>query len=235
MAKQEGTDTTGTGTDQDQTGGQDTGKVFTQDDLNRIVQERIARVEQKFADYDELKEKAGQLEGFADYDELKAKAAKLQQLEDAEKSEMEKLSERIEKLQQEQQVEKDKLGEQLAALQADKTVLEQQRVDTLLRMAVVAEATRQGFADPDDAYGLLDLSTLTLNEDGKVEGLEDALKKLGKAKPYLLRATPTFSPTNVGRGAETGETDEHKRARLYGTGEAPFGQHGGGVYMPKLE
>jgi len=120
-------------------------------------------------------------------------------------------------------------------LQADKADLEQQRVDTLLRMAVVAEATRQEFIDPDDAYKLLDLSELTLSDDGKVEGLEETLKELGKAKPHLLRGTPTFSPTNLGRGAETGETDAQKRARLYGTGETPFGKHGGGVFGPELK
>lgn len=55
------------------------GKTFTQDDVDRIVKDRLA------------KEKART----ADYDELRAKAAKLDEQEAASKSELEKATERL--------------------------------------------------------------------------------------------------------------------------------------------
>lgn len=55
-------------------------KTFTQEQLNRIVEERLARERQKYADYDDLK----------------AKAAEFDKLEESKKSEEQKLLERIE-------------------------------------------------------------------------------------------------------------------------------------------
>lgn len=60
-------------------------KTFTQDEVNRIVQERIIR---------DRKDRA-------DYDELKAKADKFDALEEASKSELQKATERAEKLEAE--------------------------------------------------------------------------------------------------------------------------------------
>ena len=53
-------------------------KTFTQEQVDKIVQERLARAKQSVPD---------------DYEELKAKAAKLDEIEDANKSEYDKLSE----------------------------------------------------------------------------------------------------------------------------------------------
>lgn len=61
-------------------GGTET-KTFTQEDVNRIVQNRVAK--------------------YADYDDLKAKAAKLDEIEEANKSELQKATERAENLQKE--------------------------------------------------------------------------------------------------------------------------------------
>lgn len=52
--------------------------------------------------------------------------------------------------------------------------------------AIISEATRMGFADPEDAYNLLDRSQIETGEDGKVSGVDETLKKLSEAKPYLL-------------------------------------------------
>lgn len=62
-----------------------TGKTFTQEELNAIVQDRLTRDRQKYADYDELKEKAG----------------KFDQLEEASKSELQKMTEKADALQTE--------------------------------------------------------------------------------------------------------------------------------------
>jgi len=59
------------------------GRTFTQSDVDKIVGERLAR--QKDTHY-------------ADYDDLKSKAQRLQELEDANKSEQQKLTDRIAEL-----------------------------------------------------------------------------------------------------------------------------------------
>lgn len=64
---------------------EETGKTFTQEELNAIVQDRLTRDRQKYADYDELKEKAG----------------KFDQLEEASKSELQKMTEKADALQTE--------------------------------------------------------------------------------------------------------------------------------------
>jgi len=221
-----------TGTDQDTTGQTTTGgKTFTQEELNQIVTDRLAR--QKASLEKTHADKIGA--DYADYDTLKAAAAKLQELEDAKKTELEKLTGRLEAIETERANEAKRASEELATLQAQNTALEQQRVDMLMRTTVVAEATRQGFFDPDDAYGLLDLSKLTV-EDDKVEGVEEALKALAKAKPYLLQAKTRLGPTHPGRATTIAgeETDAERRARLFGAGSSPIGRHGGGVYQPNV-
>jgi len=60
-------------------------KTFTQEDVNKIVGDRIAREREKFADYDAIKEKA----------------AKFDEMEEANKSELQKAHEKASALQAE--------------------------------------------------------------------------------------------------------------------------------------
>lgn len=60
---------------------QKTPETFTQEDVNRIIQKRVAK--------------------YSDYEELKAKAAKLDEMEEANKSELQKAQERAGQLQAE--------------------------------------------------------------------------------------------------------------------------------------
>lgn len=60
-----------------------TEKTFTQDEVNGIVSERLKRVEAKYEDYDQLKEKA----------------AKLDKIEEENKTELERATERAAELQ----------------------------------------------------------------------------------------------------------------------------------------
>lgn len=60
----------------------DEGKTFTQEDVDRVVADRLAREKSKYADYDELK----------------AKAAKFDEKEAADKSETDKFREEIDAL-----------------------------------------------------------------------------------------------------------------------------------------
>ena len=59
--------------------GADKAKAFTQADIDRVVEQRLARERQKFADYDQVK----------------ADAAELAKIRDGEKSELQKLQEQL--------------------------------------------------------------------------------------------------------------------------------------------
>ena len=216
--QQDDSNPTDTGNDQESTGTPTGSKTFTQDDVNRLIGETRTQARER-AQQQFLTDL-----GVESVDALKGALKKMQELEDAGKSETEKLTGRITAL------ENDK-----AALQEQGAQLAQQRVDALLRSAVVSEATRLGFLDPMDAYHMIDLAQLEVKEDDSVSGVEDVLKKLGEAKPYLLHGKLTLGPTNPARGGSTSETDAERRARLYGVGGTPIGQSGGGVYMPKIK
>ena len=77
-------DTTQTGS-ADQSGKATEPKTFTQEQVDNIVRERLARAKATPP---------------ADYDELKAKAARLDEIEDAQKSELERITEQATKAQQ---------------------------------------------------------------------------------------------------------------------------------------
>ena len=64
---------------------EETGKTFTQAEMDSIIEGRLAREKQKYADYESLKEKAGK------YDEL----------QEAQKSELQKATEQTAALQKE--------------------------------------------------------------------------------------------------------------------------------------
>lgn len=67
------------------TAGTEQGKTFTQEQVNSIVEERLARESKKYADYEELK----------------SKAAEFDKQQEAEKSELQKATEKSEKLEAE--------------------------------------------------------------------------------------------------------------------------------------
>lgn len=54
-----------------------------------------------------------------------------------------------------------------------------------INAAVTVTAAKLGFVDPEDAAKLMDSSKVTF-EDGKVQGVDDALKSLADTKPHLL-------------------------------------------------
>ncbi len=186
---------TDTGNDQAKTGN----RVFTQDELNAIINDRLARERNKYADYDQLK----------------TAAQKLKEIEDSQKSESEKLQ------------------EHLAELERQNKALQEARKQDAIRMAVIAEAQRAGWRDPNDAIRLLDADGIEITDQGEVKGVSDKLKAIAKEKPYLLQQSGGVGATNPGRGHDTGETSEQRRARLFGSGGSVIGETGtGGLFMP---
>lgn len=114
---------------------------------------------------------------------------------------------RLEELEAEENKRKDaektelqKALDKAAALEAQLAKQAETVKQSTIQHAVEITAAKLGFADPGDALSLLDKSAVKLGEDGKVEGVEDALKDLLKRKPYLAKAGP-----------QQPETDSQKR------------------------
>jgi hypothetical protein len=122
-------------------------------------------------------------------------------------------------------VEQMAMEQRLVALEAD---IASER----LRSAVVSAAAKLGFADPMDAFNLLDKSALK-QDGGKVVGLDDALKALSEAKPYLVRRGAAVAPANPSK-QPPGVTESDLRRHYFGARDAGF-WGGGGVVRPKEE
>lgn len=124
--------------------------------------------------------------------------------------------------------EVERLKADLEAMKAKADEAQRIAHERLLRAAVVSEAARLGFADPDDAWRFIDTAHLEVGENGEVEGLAAAIQAVGKAKPYLLRATgqtQRMSPTNPAYSGAT--NDEQLRKELFGQKDSPFWKGGG--------
>lgn len=87
------------------------------------------------------------------------------------------------------------MAKQLEDAQADAS---QTIRDLRIENAVVRQAVTRDFIDPEAAYRLLDTTDLTVDEDGAVTGVADALDKLAETKPFLLR------PNAPGDGPDSG-------------------------------
>ena len=134
---------------------------FTQADLDRVVGERLARESKKYEGFDQLKKDAAEL-----------KALKEAQLTDQQKKDAE-------------------LDGLKTKLQEATTTAEQQRViiqERLIRAEVTTIATGLGFRDPGDAWRLVDLAEVKIDDDYTVDtkAVKLALEKLAKDKPYLV-------------------------------------------------
>jgi len=70
----------------------------------------------------------------------------------------------------------------------EKTVTESSKTIQTLRINnAFLSANDFTWHDPEDAMRLADLSEVEIEEDGTVVGLKEALKKLAKAKPHLIK------------------------------------------------
>lgn len=144
--------------------------------------------------------------------------AQQQQAAEAEMSEAERMAKRLAEL--EQQVQEQQTQTRSLALES----------------AVAVRANALGIVDAEAAIALLDRDLLDFDEQGRPdpEGVDQALKRLIKAKPYLKQPVAPSSPANPARTEPVGETDAQRRARLFGGGGGLFdtdaaSRMGGGV------
>ena len=131
--------------------------------------------------------------------------------------------------------ETERLQKRLADLEREQSAYQRERQERTVRYEVMLAASRLNIIDPDAAYRLLDLAALTFDDEGMPTNIDEALKGLLKARPYLQAQIQTgqVGATNPGKDS-TGhtETDAQRRARLFGGGGDPFRGEGGGVIWP---
>lgn len=138
-------------------------KTFTQEEIDKIIAERIARERKKYADYEELKAKAVEYE------------KKLEEQRLAELSE----KERAEEIAKKYEEERNQYAKQVEELQ---NAIREEKI----RNAFITKAQSVGIAYIDDAYKLADFSKVEVGEDGSINGIDDVVKTLVESKPFLL-------------------------------------------------
>lgn len=136
---------------------------------------------------------------------------------------------------QAEMTEVQKLQAKLEKAEAERTQAQAQANERVIMAELRAQAASMGFTDLD--YAVFKVrGKVTLNDDGQVEGAEEALKELAKASPVLVKKpSAPLNPGNPG-AAQTGETPAQQRARIYGDGGGIFDRAtsdslGGGVFM----
>lgn len=168
-------------------GGADDGdeKKFTQADVEKLIQERVARVK---------------AEPPADYDKLKADSAELATLKTA--AETEKAKNRT---------EAEATAARIAALEASVAAsteaVNAAKADALeekRRSAVVAAAAAAKVVKPEQVLALLPKDAVTIGDDGQVTGAVEAVTKFVTENPHFVgTATPsTTASRHQGKDAE---------------------------------
>lgn len=104
---------------------------------------------------------------------------KLKQFEDKDKTELEKAT-------------RDLQEQQRRAEAAEKELLKVRLHNKFLA------SNKYEWHDPETALALLDTSEVVVEEGGKVVGLEEAMNKLAKAKPFLLKGKESGGGSNGG-------------------------------------
>jgi hypothetical protein len=125
----------------------------SQEELDRIIDRRLIAERRKYADYDQLKQRAGRLD----------------EIEESQKTETERLRGTAQK----------------ANLERDQALARAE--DTLIRAAIVSEASKLGAVDPQAVAALLPRTGIIV-DGNEVDGVEEAVKQLLIEKPYLRRA-----------------------------------------------
>lgn len=105
---------------------------------------------------------------------------------------------------------------------ADKNAAEAQQLrDQLkqsnLNQAIQAQAAKLGIVDVEAASILLDKTKVTVNEDGSIQGVEDALNALVEAKPYLKgqpQQQPVGAPSNPNPSQTENGTKRFKLSQI---------------------
>lgn len=98
--------------------------------------------------------------------------------------------------------EVDKLKKLVAQRDDELTTMRERGKQQSIQHRFEALATKAGAVDPEAAFKLADLSGVDLDEQGNVVGIDDALKALKTARPFLF--SQTTEPVGGGGGNPPG-------------------------------
>lgn len=130
-------------------------KLVPQDEVDRIVADRLARERKKYADYDDIKAKLAEIEGGQTTLTAEKEAAekRAQEAEDLRNKALDTANRRLIKA-------------------------EFKAVATTGEVRIRPDAL-------EDAFKLADISGVTVDDDGNVSGMADVVKTLVESKPFL--------------------------------------------------
>lgn len=114
-----------------------------------------------------------------------------------------------------ERAEMDELTRAQAERDEEKTkreTAEQELSRTRLQMAVTTAAVTAEFYDPEDALSLIPAEGIALNEDGtpNKQSVEAAVKRLGEAKPHLVKGKVPGSGDGGARGKGPATLEDKK-------------------------
>lgn len=114
--------------------------------------------------------------------------------------------------------ESEKLQRRVAELETERDAQATAQREQAIRMAAVTAAARLGFADPEDAYALLDREAIEIDDAGTPKNVGKLLTDLLKAKPYLgaAHARPMGSADGGARTGGPSLTDQIQEAQAKG-------------------
>lgn len=140
--------------------------------------------------------------GDDEFDKERAMATilNLRGIEKTQKKELREALKKLEALEKEKRARDEEEMSELEKAQARVKELEQAEADAkslaeaqalevnekLIRAEVRVVAGTMGFVSPGDAYHLANLAEVSVDDEGEVKGVEQALKALAKDKAYLL-------------------------------------------------
>lgn len=168
---------------------QDPPKMVPQDEVDRIVADRLARERKKYGDYDDIKAKLADLEKAED------------ERKKAELSEVERLAAELDEARKKAQEAEERGTSAITA--ANKRLINAEFKALAREHNIPADRLNA-------ALKLADLSGVTVDDDGNAQGVEDAVKALVEANPYLVeKAQPKQIGGGTG-GSGAGNEDEYK-------------------------
>jgi hypothetical protein len=171
------------------------GKTFTQEEVNKLLAERVARANKK-------------LEKYADYDEVKTKLTEFEKFEEERKKSEMTVQERLEA----EKAEADKKAHE-AEERANKAL--EQANKRLLKAEFRLLAKELGVRKDalDDAFVLADMTSVEVDEEGNVNGVKEALETLKKSKAYLFGGVDYADPSPGQYEAKRGEATQDQAKR----------------------
>jgi len=110
--------------------------------------------------------------------------------------------------------ELEKVQAELKASEDAREAIERDARQALISHAVHLEAATANFHKPEDAMAFLGVAEFDVDDEGKVQGVAEALKALAKERPYLVKPATTGDPDARKRSAPQDKIEVSKQAEI---------------------